>query len=84
MQEGNLVTAAEMVDGQRGVVVRVDGGQKMQNRLEALGIRPGRKIRKVSSAFMKGPTVIEVDGCSIAVGFGMASRIFARTEQTAP
>ncbi|MDI9612514.1 MAG: FeoA family protein [Acidobacteriota bacterium] len=84
MQEGDLVTAAEMADGQQGVVVRVDGEQMMQDRLEALGIRPGRKIRKVSSAFMKGPTVIEVEGCSIAVGFGMASRIFAKTEQTAP
>ncbi|MBN2338859.1 MAG: ferrous iron transport protein A [Acidobacteria bacterium] len=80
MQEGNLVTAAEMADGQRGIVARIEGGQKMLNRLEALGIRPGRKIRKVSSSFLKGPSVIEVEGCSIAIGFGMASRIYARTE----
>jgi ferrous iron transport protein A len=80
MEEAKVVTAAQMAEGQSGVVVRVDGGHTLIGRLEALGIRPGKRIRKVSSAFMRGPSVFEVDGCKIAIGFGMANRIFARTE----
>jgi len=80
MKVAKVVPAAQMADGQRGVVVSVEGGHVLRNRLEALGIRPGKRIRKVSSAFMRGPSVIEVEGSDIAIGFGMASRIFARVE----
>ena len=80
MKETELVTAAQMAPGQSGVVMRVEGGNRLLGRLEALGIRPGKRIRKVSSAFMRGPSVIEVDGCAIAIGFGMASRIVTKTE----
>ncbi|MBN1566569.1 MAG: ferrous iron transport protein A [Acidobacteria bacterium] len=69
-----------MVTGQSGVVVSVEGGHILRSRLEALGIRPGKRIRKVSSSFMRGPSVFEVEGSSIAIGFGMASRILTRTE----
>ncbi len=80
MKQAKVVTAAQMTEGQSGVVVRVEGGHNLLNRLEALGIRPGKRIRKISSAFLRGPSVIEVDGCDIAVGFGMANCIYARTE----
>ncbi len=80
MKEAKVVAAVQMADGQQGVVVRVEGGHILRSRLEALGIRPGKKIRKVSSAFMRGPSVIEVEGSDIAIGFGMAGRIFARVE----
>jgi ferrous iron transport protein A len=80
MKEAKVVSTAQMADGQSGVVVSVEGGHVMLRRLEALGIRPGKRIRKVSSAFMRGPSVIEVEGCAIAIGFGMANRIFAKTE----
>jgi len=80
MTEAKMVTAAQMVAGQSGVVVRVEGGHLLRSRLEALGIRPGKRIRKVSSAFMRGPSVFEVGGCEVAIGFGMAHRIFAKTD----
>jgi ferrous iron transport protein A len=80
MAEEKVVTAAQMAAGQSGVVVRVDGGHMLLSRLEALGIRPGKRIRKVSSGFMRGPSVVEVGGCDIAIGFGMANRIFAKMD----
>jgi ferrous iron transport protein A len=80
MREAKVVAAAQMATGQSGIVVRIEGGHTLRSRLEALGIRPGKKIRKVSSSFMRGPSVIEVEGCDIAIGFGMASRIFAKTD----
>jgi len=80
MTEAKTVTAADMAAGQSGVVVSIEGGHGLLSRLEALGIRPGKRIRKVSSAFMKGPSVIEVEGREIAIGFGMAGRIITKPD----
>ena len=80
MKEPKVVTAAQMVTGQVGAVVEIKGGHRLHSRLEALGIRSGKRIRKVSSGFMRGPSVFEVDGCNIAIGFGMATQILITTK----
>jgi ferrous iron transport protein A len=80
MMEANVVCATQMLAGQSGLIVGIEGGHGLLSRLEVLGIRPGKRIRKVSSGFMRGPLVFEVDGCDIAIGFRMASRIFARMD----
>jgi ferrous iron transport protein A len=79
VKEPKLVTAAQMVVGQVGAVESIDGGHLMRSRLAALGFRPGKRVHKVRTSFMRGPSVFEVDGSSIAVGFGMASRILIKT-----
>lgn len=80
MPDGKLVTAAQMAPGQSGVVVGIYGGHGLIGRLEALGIRPGKRIHKIGGSFMRGPVVIQVDRCEIAVGFGMAKKITVKTE----
>lgn len=74
------VNATQMASGQSGVVVDIEGGRGFVGRLEALGIRPGKKIRKVSAAFMRGPLIVQVDRCEIAIGFGMARRILVQID----
>jgi ferrous iron transport protein A len=69
------MTLAHMRNGQRGVVVEIKGGHGMVSRLSALGIRPGRKITKVSAMFMRGPVTIQVGNAEVAIGFGMARRV---------
>ena len=61
--------------GQSGKVVQVQGGLGLVNRLNALGIRPGKRITKVSSMLMRGPVTVQVDGAQVAMGFGMARRV---------
>jgi ferrous iron transport protein A len=80
VKEGKSVTAARMHTGQIGVVESIDGGHLLCSRLEALGIRPGKRIRKLSSAFMRGPSVFELGSSRLAIGFGMASRILIKTD----
>ncbi len=75
MPTGKNVPLSRMEAGQSGVVVEVLGGQGMINRLSALGIRPGKKVTKVSSMFMRGPVTIQVGNGRVAIGFGMAKRI---------
>ena len=72
------VTLARMRAGQSGMVLRVEGGHGLVNRLNALGIRPGQKITKVSSMLMRGPVTIQLGTAQVAIGFGMANRIIVR------
>jgi len=75
MSNGKQVTLARMQAGQSGIVVQIQGGHGLVNRLSALGIRPGKKIVKISSMFMRGPVTILVDRAQVAIGFGMAKKI---------
>jgi len=75
MPNGKQIALAQMRTGQSGIVVQIQGGRGMVNRLNALGIRPGKRITKVGAMFMRGPVTVQVDRTQVAVGFGMARRI---------
>ena len=80
MPEGKQITLAGMQIGQSGVVIRIQSGHGLVNRLNSLGIRPGKRITKVSSMIMRGPVTIEVDRAQVAIGFGMARRIIVELD----
>lgn len=73
-------TLVQMRRGQRGTVLQIKGGRGLVNRLNALGILPGKKITKVSAMLMKGPVTIEVDRAQLAIGFGMANKIIVKPD----
>ena len=83
MPDEKQVTLARMRVGQSGMVLRIEGGHGMVNRLNALGIIPGKRITKISSMLMRGPVTVEVDRAQVAVGFGMASRILVQLDNRA-
>ena len=80
MSEGKQITLTQMQIGQSGVVIQIQGGHGLVNRLNSLGIRPGKRITKVSSMLMRGPVTIQVDRAQVAIGFGMASRIIVELD----
>ena len=80
MPNGKQTALAQMQTGQSGIVVQIQGGHGLVNRLGALGIRPGKRITKVSSMFMRGPVTIQVNTAQVAIGFGMASRIIVELD----
>jgi ferrous iron transport protein A len=82
-QKGQL-TLAEMRTGQTGTLVGVLGGRGLIQRLDALGIRPGKKVTKVSSALFRGPVMLRVNGAQVAVGFGMARKIIVELDEHVP
>ena len=75
MPYGNLMSLSHMRPGQSGMVVEIKGGFGLINRLNALGILPGKRVRKISAMIARGPVTIEVDRVQIAIGFGMAKKI---------
>ena len=75
MPDVKEVSLAHMPAGQNGMVLRIEGGHGLVNRLNALGIVPGKRITKVSSMLMRGPVTVQVDRTQLAMGFGMARRV---------
>ena len=75
-----LVSLRQMPPGRSGKVVQVQGGVGLVNRLSALGLRPGKKITKVSSMLMRGPVTVQLGNTRLAIGFGMASRIIVELD----
>ncbi len=74
MTEKRRITAAQMKAGQSGWVVEVGKGRGMR-RVEAMGLRSGKRITKVSGMFGRGPVTIQIEGTQLALGFGMAQKI---------
>jgi len=78
------LTLNQLRAGQTGTVVQIIGGRGLITRLTAMGIRPGKKITKVSALLFKGPVTLRLDGTQIAVGFGMANRIMVEVDSQTP
>ena len=74
------LTLVQMHTGQSGKVVEIIGGPGMIKRLSDLGIRPGRRVTKVSSMLMRGPVTVQLGTSQVAIGFGMASKIIMEPE----
>ena len=70
-----VVTINELESGQKAVVREFTGGHGMMQKLESLGLRPGKTITKVSSQFMSGPVTVMVDRRQVAMGRGIAARV---------
>jgi len=81
VKESKPITVRQMHAGQSGKVVEILGGAHLFSRLNALGIRPGKRITKVSSMFLQGPVTIQVDRSQVAIGFGMAGKLLVDVEE---
>lgn len=69
------IPLTDMKTGEMGTVAEIFGGGGVSNRLRAMGIRPGVKILKVSTAFARGPVVVRVGSAQTALGFGISYKI---------
>lgn len=62
--------------GEKARISRVEGGRGFKRRIASLGIRVGKDVQKISVQPLRGPVVIEVGGTRVALGQGMARKIF--------
>lgn len=84
MYQNDQLTLAQMRTGQTGTVIGVLGGHGLVRRLDALGIRPGKKVTKLSSTLFHGPVILRADSTQVAVGFGMARKIIVELDKYLP
>jgi len=69
------VSLAQMQPGQKGKIIEINGGYGLARKLDALGIRLGKEITKISAQWMRGPVLLRQDNTQAALGFGMASKV---------
>ncbi|MBD3426789.1 MAG: ferrous iron transport protein A [Candidatus Omnitrophica bacterium] len=65
----------ELKRGQTAVVMDILGGMGAERRLEALGIRRGKKLTMISAHFWRGPVTVLIGKAKVAIGHGMAQKI---------
>ncbi len=68
---------SEVKQGEKVRLTGVDAGHGLNSRLAALGIVPGTEITIVKKG-SHGPFVVKVKGSKMALGRGIAHRIFVK------
>ncbi|MCK4338764.1 MAG: ferrous iron transport protein A [Candidatus Cloacimonetes bacterium] len=74
------VNLAQMKSGEQGTVMAINGGFGLKRRVEALGVRVGVNVKKISSQLMRGPITVQVGNTQVALGFGMAQKIIVEID----
>jgi len=65
----------EIKKGETVKVVEINGGQKFREKIDAIGLRVGSLIIKLSTQVLKGPVTIKIGSTKLALGHGMAKKI---------
>lgn len=60
---------------QKGKITEILGGVGVHRKLDALGIRVGSEVTKISSISHKGPVIIQLGNSQIVLGHGIAKKI---------
>ena len=81
MLAGEIVSLMQMKTGESGKVVDVLGGRRLFHRLEALGLRIGKRVTKKSGGLWWGPVTVQVGGSQIGIGHGMAAKVMVELEK---
>ncbi len=77
MSMNNVIPLAFMTAGERGEIVEIRGGQRMAKRLYGMGLTPNSLVEVIVSN-PAGPILVNIRGSRVAIGKGMAMKIFVR------
>ena len=62
-------------------ILRLEGGAGLEDKLTQHGIYPGDCVRVLREAPMGGPLLVDVHGREIALGRGVAKKIFVEDKE---
>jgi Fe2+ transport system protein FeoA len=70
-----MMNLKQLKTGAAATVTEISGSRRTTERLAAMGISPGTRLVKRSSAIMQGPIVVRIADMEIAISHGMALKI---------
>ena len=73
-----------MEGDETGIVAQISGGHAFSEKLSAMGIRPGVKIKKICTMRAGGPVVMLCGRTQVAIGRRMAEKIFISDDHDKP
>lgn len=76
----NVMPLTSLLDGQKGIISFIRGGRGASQRLADLGLTPRTEVIVVKSALFSGPLMISVRGTTLAIGRGVAAKVFVRAK----
>ena len=78
MEYRNLTQIAR---GKEVKIVEINGGKRFNQKIEAMGLRVGVNIKKLSAQVLNGPVTIKIGSTKVAIGHGMAKKILVRRKE---
>ena len=72
----DAVPLSSLGQNEKGRIVLIRGGKNLVMRLCRMGLTSGTMISVKQAAPMNGPIQINVKGCDLALGYGIARKIF--------
>jgi len=66
---------------QKAKITMIYGGHGLQHRLDSMGIRTGKEIKVISKQPFRGPLTVEIRGCQMTLGRGMARKIMVEVSE---
>jgi len=79
-REKAIIPLSTLKVGESGVVTFVRGGRRAVQRLTDMGLTKDTTVEVLNSAPFHGPVEISVRGTKLAIGRGLASRIFVEVK----
>jgi Fe2+ transport system protein FeoA len=67
-----------LCEGEKGVIIKALGGFGLVRRLTDMGLTPGVEVRLLRKCPFRGPVQLEVRGATLALGYGVASKVFVK------
>ena len=75
-----LIPLTDLDEGESGKVVEIAGGRGVYQKLDAMRITIGVRVKKMSSLMLRGPVVIVVGNTQVAIGRGMANKVMVEVK----
>ena len=69
------ISLLDLSRNKKAKIIMIHGGHGLQYRLDSMGIRIGKEIKVVSKQPFRGPITVEMRGCQMTLGMGMARKI---------
>lgn len=79
-----IISLASLFEGEKGVITHAFGGFGLVRRLAEMGLTPGVEIKLLRKCPFRGPLQIEVRGSVLALGYGIASKVFVKPLKAEP
>lgn len=72
------VSLVDMQEGEKGIVAHTSGGLGAMHRLAEMGLTVGCEVKLLRKCSFHGPVEIEVRGVALALGYGLALKVFVQ------
>jgi len=73
-----VIELTSLYEGEKGIITHAYGGFGLIRRLADMGLTPGVEVKLLRKCPFRGPLQIEVRGVALALGYGIASKVFVK------